>query len=103
MPDDGPRHLTANLRSDQETDASAPYAATSASGYNRARPWRMRSTRDDGIGYSCSDFALGLELRVEPVAQRVAEQVEGEHGQADRDSREQDHPGRLLEQVVGHA
>src|SRR5581483_6137829 len=46
---------------------------------------------------------LQLEPGVEPVAQAVAEQVEGEHGQADRDAGEQDHPRRLAIEVGGIA
>src|SRR6185295_15279438 len=41
----------------------------------------------------------GLEARIEIVAQRVAEQVEGEHREADRGAREQDHPRRLAIEV----
>src|SRR5437660_1323400 len=41
----------------------------------------------------------GLEARVEIVAQGIAEQVEGEHGQADRGAGEQDHPRCLAIEV----
>src|SRR2546423_14702075 len=41
----------------------------------------------------------GLEARIKIVAQRVAEQIEGEHRKADGRAREQDHPRRLAIEV----
>ena len=39
-------------------------------------------------------FLLGAQARVERVAQRVAEEVESEYAEADREAREDRHPGR---------
>src|SRR5690242_18736984 len=52
-------------------------------------------------GRSNMEHSLYLEPRVEIVAQAVAEQVEGEHREADGEPREQDHPGRLAVEVGG--
>src|SRR5690242_17621267 len=46
---------------------------------------------------------LRLELGVEPVAQRIAEQVEGEDGERDGEAREEDHPRRLAVEIRGVA
>ena len=45
------------------------------------------------------DDRSALQFRIEPVAQAVAEQVEGEHGERDGDAGEHDHPRRGLVEV----
>src|SRR5262249_10095399 len=46
---------------------------------------------------------LRAQAWIERVTQRVAEEVEGEHGQADGETREDRHPGRLLGELHGGA
>src|ERR1700682_4707915 len=43
------------------------------------------------------------ELRIERIPQRIAEEVEGEDGQADRDAWEDAHPRRGLGNLDGRA
>src|SRR5262245_23525826 len=52
---------------------------------------------------ACFCMGSGLEAWIEIVAQAVAEQVEGEHREADGGAREQDHPRRLAIEVGGVA
>src|SRR5437763_16886404 len=47
--------------------------------------------------------SLRPQPRIERVAERIAEQIEGEHGEADRHARENGHPGRRLGELDGRA
>src|SRR3989337_1969035 len=47
--------------------------------------------------------SLGAKARVEGVAQGVAEEVEGEDGEADREPWKDRHPGRPLSELDGRA
>src|SRR5437773_5026650 len=59
---------------------------------------RIRRTRAraEGPYPRCSERA---QLRIERVPERIAEQVEGEDRQADREAREEPHPRRRLRKV----
>src|SRR5678815_1799495 len=48
-------------------------------------------------------LAPGAELGVPGVAQRIAEEVESEHGEADREAREHREPGRLFHERAPRA
>src|SRR5262245_60517457 len=87
-PAQGPARMRANSRTRRPARGFAMEFSLSFSCFARAAP---------------AAAPLYLEARIEIVPQTVAEQIEGEHGEADRDTREEDHPGRLPVEVGGIA
>src|SRR5262245_52499542 len=61
------------------------------------------------MGPSCTSeykpgrSAAAAQLRIPGVAERVAEEIEREHGQADRQPRKDGEPGRLLHEGAARA
>src|SRR2546428_6954251 len=77
-----------------------------------ARPLRSDQMICTGLHASCQVFriltagyraSLGPQPGVERVAQRIAEQIEGEDGEADREPGEDRHPRRRLGELDGGA
>ncbi len=68
----------------------------------QCHPGRSATARRAGTQEQSAP-ASGFHLGVEPVAEAVAEEVEGEHGERDGEAGEQDHPGRRLVEIRARA
>src|ERR671925_34664 len=74
----------------------------SLSGLVRPRLFNS-AARDCQVFRALKRISLRSEARVQRVPERVPEQVEREHREADSDARENRHPGRRLRELDGGA